>query len=118
MLGVETFDVFVDISKTNHIGIIHWAAAPFREAVTGDVTYIDIARPLGDALLQNTPNTFNQNPAHYVAFEGTITDNGLSFAAYGGTWNYRFKIRPDGMMDGQTDGPQNHHPTITIERIN
>jgi Caspase domain len=65
-----------------------------------------------------TPNTFNQNPAHYVAFEGTITDNGLSFAAYRGTWNYRFKIRPDGMMDGQTDGPQNHHPTITIERIN
>jgi class 3 adenylate cyclase len=65
-----------------------------------------------------TPRTFNQNPAHYVSFEGTITDSGLKFEPSGGRWKYQFKLMPGGVMIGNADGPENRHPTIVIERVN
>ena len=65
-----------------------------------------------------TPRTYNQNPAHYVSFEGKITDSGLKFEPSGGRWKYQFKLMPGGVMIGNSDGPEDRHPTIVIERFN
>jgi class 3 adenylate cyclase len=64
------------------------------------------------------PNTYDQNPANYWSFTGTITDNDLKFDSPGGGWKYTFKIRADEIMEGRAVSPKNTHPTINLERIN
>jgi class 3 adenylate cyclase len=70
-------------------------------------------------LANGPPNSYtsNQSPAAYRPFTGTISDDGLSFDLFGGKWRYMFKMRPDGLLEGHLQGPNNLHASIAVGRI-
>ncbi|HSJ40692.1 MAG TPA: hypothetical protein VK955_06525, partial [Xanthobacteraceae bacterium] len=65
-----------------------------------------------------TPTTYNQNPANYWTFTGTIAEEELKFLSPDGKWTYRFRIMPDGIMQGRLVNPDNHPSNISVERLN
>ena len=83
------------------------------------VTHIDEAGTAIGIFASGPPNerTFDQFPANFRPFTGTITDDGLKFELAGGNWKYAFKLRPDGVMQGLAEGPRNTRPVIAIGRI-
>jgi class 3 adenylate cyclase len=84
------------------------------------VTSIDISGAAFGVYAEGPPNarTFNQSPAKYVSFQGAITDSGLRFEAFNGSWTYQFKLVSANVLSGRADGPNDTHPTIIISRIN
>jgi class 3 adenylate cyclase len=65
-----------------------------------------------------TPTTYNQNPPNYWAFTGTLSEEDLSFPSPDGQWTYRFRIMPDGIMQGHLRRPDNRNSNVSFERIN
>jgi adenylate cyclase len=65
-----------------------------------------------------TPTTYNQSPANYWTFTATFADEELKFLSPDGKWTYRFRIMPDGIMQGRLVNPDNHPSMISVERIN
>lgn len=65
-----------------------------------------------------TPTTYNQSPANYWTFTGTFAEEELKFLSPDGKWTYRFKIMPDGIMQGRLVNPDNQPSNISVERIN
>ena len=51
-------------------------------------------------------------------FTGTFAEEELKFLSPDGKWTYRFKIMPDGIMQGRLVNPDNHPSNISVERIN
>lgn len=64
-----------------------------------------------------TPTTYNQNPANYWTFTGTITEEELKFLSPDRKWTYQFRIMPDGIMQGHLVNPDNRPSNISFERI-
>jgi adenylate cyclase len=84
------------------------------------VTYVDTAGMATGivAFGPPTPTTYNQNPANYWTFSGAFTEEELKFLSPDGKWTYRFKIMPDGIMQGRLVNPDNRPSNISFERIN
>jgi class 3 adenylate cyclase len=83
------------------------------------VTYIDDAGKANGVVAIGPPTErTGQAPANYIPFTGTLTGDELKFETLHGKFKYQFKLRPDGIMEGQLETPNHKHPTITIERLN
>jgi adenylate cyclase len=84
------------------------------------VTYVDTAGTATGivAFGPPTPTTYNQNPANYWTFSGAFTEEELKFLSPDGKWTYRFKIMPDGIMQGRLVNPDNRPSNVSFERIN
>jgi adenylate cyclase len=82
------------------------------------VTSVDETTAAG-FLANGPPNarTSNQFPASVRPFSGTVADTGLKFDIQDGRWQYAFKLRPDGYLEGHLKGPDDLRASIAIERI-
>jgi class 3 adenylate cyclase len=82
------------------------------------VTYVDDAGKATGLICYGPPTEFtNQSPADYTALTGMLSDEDLKFETRSKRYKYEFKLRPDGIMEGRLQTPNNNRPTISIEKI-
>jgi class 3 adenylate cyclase len=83
------------------------------------ITYVDSAGKTTGivAFGPPTPTTYDQNPPNYWTFTGTLADEELKFLSPDEKWTYRFRIMPDGMMQGRLMNPDNRPSNISFERV-
>jgi uncharacterized caspase-like protein len=85
------------------------------------VTSVESSGAAAGFYAQGPPNayTFDQSPAQYWMFSGSVGDQGLTFPNGAGSWEYHFKIVPGGYLFGRTVELQGRrrNATITLRRI-